>query len=543
VPTPDPIQQGRDAFGRRAWAEARELLARAGQESALGAEDLERLATASYLVGREREFLQCLERAHHAHQDAGEGEPAARCAFWLGMRLLLKGEAGRATAWLARARRLVEGRDCVEQGYLLLPVAERLLGEGDAAAAHAAAADAARIGERFADADLVACARHLQGRGLIAQARLQDGLALLDEAMLAVTAGELSPIVTGLVYCSVIDACRQAYALGRAREWTSALAQWTGEQPQMVAFTTACLVHRAEIMQARGAWTEAIEEARRACERSRVGPDTRPPAAAFYQQAEIHRLRGEFAQAEATYRKASDGGSDPQPGLALLRLAQGDVQAAAASIRRALRATPERLRRTRLLAACVEIMLSAGKAGEAREACTELEEIARSHDTGVLGAMAATARGALELAEGAPQQAVASLRRAAQAWQQLDDPYEAARVRVLIGLAWRAMGDEDGGRLELEAARRAFAQLGAAPDLARIDALAQGEAAGCAPRLTPRELQVLRLVATGKTNKAIASQLSLSEKTVDRHVSNIFGKLDVPSRAGAVAYAYEHKLI
>jgi DNA-binding NarL/FixJ family response regulator len=543
VPTPDPIQQGRDAFGRRAWAEARELLARADRDSPLGAEDLERLATASYLVGRERDYLHCLERAHHAHQEGGDALRAARCAFWLGLRLLLRGEAGRATAWLARARRLAEGRECVEQGYLLLPVAERHLDEGDGAAAQAAAADAARIGERFADADLVACARHLQGRALIGQTRVQEGLALLDEAMLAVTAGELSPVVTGLIYCSVIDACRHAYALGRAREWTSALSQWSELQPQMVAFTTACLVHRAEIMQTRGAWTDALAEARRACERSQLGIDTRPPAAAFYQQAEIHRLRGESAPAEEAYRSASQGGADPQPGLALLRLAQGDRQAAAASIRRALRTAPDRLRRTRLLAACVEIMLSAGKAGEAREACAELEEIARSHDTGVLGAMAATARGALELAEGAPQRAVASLRRAGQAWQQLDDPYEEARVRVLIGLACRAMGDEDGGRLELEAARRAFAQLGAAPDLARIDALAQGEAPGRAPRLTPRELQVLRLVATGKTNKAIASQLSLSEKTVDRHLSNIFTKLDVPSRAGAVAYAYEHKLI
>lgn len=543
MPAPDPIQQGRDAFGRRAWAKARELLERADLDAPLGAEDLERLATASYLVGRERDFLHCLERAHQAHQEAGAGARAARCAFWLGLRLMLKGEPGRATAWLARARRLVEGRDCVEQGYLLLPVAEQHLDAGDAAAAHAAAADAARIGERFADADLVACARHLQGRALIRQARLQDGLALLDEAMLAVTAGELSPIVTGLVYCSVIDACRQAYALGRASEWTSALAQWTGEQPQMVAFTAACLVHRAEILQARGAWTEAIEEARRACERSQLGTDLPPPAAAFYQEAEIHRLRGEFAQAEAGYRNASDAGSDPQPGLAQLRLAQGDAQAAAASIRRALRATPDRLRRTRLLAAGVEMLLAVGELDEARGACAELEDIARSHDTGVLGAMAAHARGALELAEGAPQRALATLRRAGQAWRQLHDPYEEARVRALLGLACRALGDEDGGRLELDAARRAFARLGAAPDAARVDALARGAAGGGAHRLTPRELQVLRLVATGKTNKAIAAALSLSEKTVDRHLSNIFTKLNVPSRAGAVAYAYEHKLI
>jgi DNA-binding NarL/FixJ family response regulator len=445
----------------------------------------------------------------------------------------------RASGWLGRGQRLVDrhSADCVEQGYLLLPVAEQHLAAGESEVAHAAAADAAAIGERFANADLVACARHVQGRARLLQGRLEEGLALLDEAMLAVTAGECTPIVTGLVYCSVIDACREAYALARAREWTAALAQWTGEQPQLVAFTSACLVHRAEILQARGAWTEAIEEARAACERARLAMEQRLPAAAFYQQGEIHRLRGEWAAAETAYREASRAGADPQPGLALLRLAQGDAPAAAASIRRALGAAAGRLRRTRLLAAGVEILLAAGEREEARAACAELETIAREHDAEALGAMAALARGALELAEGAPQEALGALHRAAQAWQRLGDPYEAARARERIGRACRALGDADGGRLELEAARAAFARLGAAPDLARLDAGAQK-----AP-LTARELEVLRLVAAGKTNKAIARQLALAEKTVERHLSNILGKLGVPTRAGAVAHAYEHKLL
>lgn len=531
------LQQGRDALDRRAWAEARELLTRADGAAPLGADDLERLATASYLAGREPDFLAVLERAHHARRKGGDALRAARCAFWLGLRLMLRGEAGRATAWLARARRLVEARDCVEQGYLLLPVAEQHLGAGAGDTAHAAAADAAAIGERFADADLVACARHVQGRARIRQGRLGEGLAMLDEAMLAVTAGECSPIVTGLVYCSVIDACREAYALARAREWTAALAQWAGAQPQLVAFTSVCLVHRAEILQARGAWAEAIEEARRACERAQLAVEQRPPAAAFYQQGEIHRLRGEFGAAEAAYAEASRAGADPQPGLALLRLAQGGTAAAAASIRRALRATPERLRRTRLLAAGVEILLAAGELDEARRACEELEAIAREHDAEALGAMATYARGALELAQGTPQEALGALQRAAQAWQRLGDPYDAARARELIGRACRALGDADGGRLELEAARAEFARLGAAPDLARLEAGPQK-----AP-LTPRELEVLRLVAAGKTNKAIARQLALAEKTVERHLSNILAKLGVPTRAGAVAHAYEHKLL
>jgi len=530
-------------MARRAWADAWALFAQVDRNGALGAQDLEQMAVAAYLIGRDGDFLHCLERAHRAYQDGGDDRRAARCAFWIGFGHLLEGESGRATAWLARARRLIEGRECVEHGYLLLPVAERYLAQGADGAAHDAAAEAASIGERFSDADLVACARHLQGRALIRQERFQDGLALLDEAMLAVTAGELSPIVTGLVYCSVIDACRQSHALDRAREWTLALAQWSDRQPQMVAFTSACMVHRAEIMQARGAWSEAIQEARRACERSGAGTNRRPPAAAIYQQAEIHRLRGDFAAAEAAYRDASRDGWDPQPGLALLRMAQGDMQAAAAAVRRALRATPERLRRTRLLAACADIMLGAGELAEARAVCIELGETAERFSSPELLAMSTQARGALELAEGAPQQAVATLRRAAQAWRDLDDPYQAACTRAMLGLACRAVGDGEGGRLELEAARRAFEQLGAAPDLARIDGWLRGEPAERSRRLTQRELQVLRLVAAGKTNKAIASALSLSEKTVDRHLSNIFAKLDVPSRAGAVAHAYERKLI
>ena len=534
---PDILQQGRDAFDRRAWTEARELLTRADETAPLAAEDLERLATASYLAGREPDFLAVLERAHHACQKGGDSLRAARCAFWLGLRWMLRGEAGRATAWLARARRLVEARDCVEQGYLLLPVAEQHLSAGEGEVAHAAAADAAAIGERFAEPDLVACARHVQGRARIQQGQLPEGLALLDDAMLAVTAGECSPMVTGLVYCSVIDACLEAYALARAREWTSALAQWADAQPQLVAFTSTCLVHRAEILQARGAWAEAIEEARRACERARLSVEQRPPAAAFYQQGEIHRLRGEFGAAEAAYAEASRGGADPQPGLALLRLAQGDTASAAASIRRALSATPERLRRTRLLAAGVEILLAAGKRDDARAACAELEQIAREHDAEALGAMAAQARGALELAQSAPQQALGALRLAAQAWERLGDPYEAARARERIGRACQALGDADGGRLELEAARAEFAQLGAAPDLARLEAGPQKAL------LTSRELEVLRLVAAGKTNKAIARELALAEKTVERHLSNILTKLGVPSRASAVAHAYEQKLL
>jgi DNA-binding CsgD family transcriptional regulator/tetratricopeptide (TPR) repeat protein len=541
----DHLECGRKHYALRAWADAYTALSLADQEtSSLGAEDLERLALAAYLVGRDDEYLGTLERAHNAHVNAGQCAPAVRCAFWLGFRLLMRGEMGRASGWFARAQRLLErdARECAERGYLLLPVVEQRLDAGDLETAYALAADAAAIGERCGDSDLIACARHQQGRIRLQQGQLQTGLALLDETMIAVTAGQLSPLVTGLMYCSVIASCQQVYAIERSREWTAALAHWCEGQPDMVAFSGVCRVHRAEIMQLQGAWPDAIEEARRACARAQ-GIDRRAVAAALYQEAEVHRLRGEFAAAEEAYRGASQLGLEPQPGLALLRLAQGRSDAAATAIRRIASTTVDPLKRMSLLPAFVEIMLAAGEVADARKACRELEEVARRFDTGVPRAIAAYACGAVALAEGDAKAALESLRRAVEVWQRIDAPYAAARVRVLIGLACRAVGDEDSANLEIDAAKSVFERLGATPDLSRIESLMKGSPSGRAHGLTPRELQVLRLVSAGKTNKAIASQLSLSGKTIDRHVSNIFNKLDVSTRSAATAFAYEHKLI
>ncbi len=368
--------------------------------------------------------------------------------------------------------------------------------------------------------------------------------------MLAATAGELSPIVTGLVYCGAIASCQRVYALDRAREWTSALAVWCDAQPQMVTFQGPCLVYRAEILQLRGAWRESIAEAGRAV--SAVEPAV--SADAFYQEAEIHRLRGELALAEEAYRNASQRGREPQPGLALLRVAQGRSDAALSAIRRVVQAAVEPLARTRLLPAFVEISLAVGDVEGARGACAELEATAARFDIVVLDAMADHARGALQLAAGDAAGAVAPLRRAFHVWQNIGAPYIAARIRMALARAFQALGDEDGAGLELDAAREAFEQLGAAPDLAAVDALRPDADAGAksdardldavAPHgLTPREVEVLRLVASGKTNKDIARDLYHSEKTVERHVSNIFPKVHVASRAAATAYAYEHGLV
>jgi DNA-binding CsgD family transcriptional regulator len=541
------LERGRKCYERRAWADAYEALSLADKETPLGAEDLERLALASSLVNRDDVMLATLERAYQAHLDQGDEVGAARCAFWAGFRLNGMGEQGRATGWFARAQRIVERqRDaCVVEGFLLLPVAHRHLVCREYDAASDAAGRAAEIGERFGAVDLVALARNLQGRSFIYTGQTERGFALLDEVMLTAAGGGLSAPVTGLVYCAVLSAYQQVYALDRAREWTSAIASWTDAQPQLVAFAGACLVHRAEILLLVGAWPEAIEEARRAVAK---GPGGFAPGAAgdaHYQQAEIHRLRGEFAAAEEAYRTASERGREPQPGLALLRLAQGQREAAVTAMRRVVGAASDPIERIRLLPAYVEVLLATGDLDEARRAAQELARIATAFPTNALGAMAEHAVGAVRLAEGDAQGALEPLRHAYQVWQQAGAPYIAARIRVLLGRACRALGDDDGADLEMTAARTVFQQLGAAPDVAALDATAEEDAPAPASThgLTARELQVLRLVASGKTNKAIASELCLSEKTIDRHVSNIFTKLNVASRAAATAFAYEHRLV
>ncbi|HJQ27704.1 MAG TPA: hypothetical protein VJ827_00055, partial [Rubrobacter sp.] len=484
--------------------EAFKSLSLADRTTRLGAEELELLATSAFMIGRDDDFLGYLERAYHAYLDIGEAMRAVRCAFWVGINLALRGETSRATGWLGRAQRLVEREesDCVERGYLLVPNVLRHEASGNWEAAYAAAADAAQIAERFGDADLFALAVHEQGLIMVNQGRVEEGLGLLDEAMVAVTAGELSPIVTGIVYCSVISGCQEVYALGRAQEWTAALTRWCEEQPEMVAFGGQCLVHRAEIMELHGAWRDALVEARRARKRCEQGKNLRATAQSFYRQGEVHRLRGEHAAAEEAYRDASRYGWEPQPGLALLWLAEGRGDAAAAALRRALGETTKPLKRARLLPAYIEAMLVDGDVEEARDACRELGEISARYESGMLDAMVAHAKGAVDLTEGDARTSLLALRRAWQLWHDLEVPYEAARVRVLLGLACRALGDHDTAVLELEAARSTFSELGALPDLARVDSLTRRAPSVDAHGLTPRELQVLRLVAAGETNKA-----------------------------------------
>jgi DNA-binding CsgD family transcriptional regulator len=535
----DQLAHGRACYERRAWSDAYDALSSADHAAPLDVDDLDRLATAAYLTGREVEFLRIVERLYRAHVASGDLPRAARCTFWLAITCLLRGESGRSNAWTARGQRLVADDGSVEGGYLAVVIATQHLRDGRAEAAHATASHAVDVGQSSGDADLVAAARHLQGRALIQCGDVAAGLKCLDETMLAVVGGELRPIMTGLMYCAVIDTCRRVCALERAREWTAAFSSVCRQQPDMIAFTGVCLVHRAEILQLQGAWLEALAEACRACERAQDA-DRTPPAAALYQQGEIHRLRGECAEAEAAYRAASELGFEPQPGLALLRMAQGRASAARTALRRLIAATSDRMRRAGLLPAHLDIMLASGDLEEARRARDELRELARAFDADALRAVVAQADGAIAIAEGNPHAALDPLRRAFDIWKRFDAPYEAARVRVLIGVACRAIGDAEAAGLELEAARAVFARLGAQPELARLSVATSTGGPG---PLTARELQVLRMISTGCTNKRIAAELSLSERTIDRHVTNILTKLDVRSRTAATAYAFDHHLL
>ncbi len=537
------LERARACYAQRDWADAFTAFSEADRSQPLGHEDLARLAWSAGLLFKDDDFYRAGERVYQAHADAGRCIEAARWAFWLGFRLMAVGETGKAGGWLMRAERLAEreGEESVVHGYLLLPTSYRHLAAGDFEASREVAARASEIGERFLEVDLSTFARTLEGRAMIRQGRIERGLALLDEAMLTAASGSLSPVVAGLVYCAAIANCHRVYALDRAREWTAALAKWCDTQPQLVAFTGACIAHRAELLQLGGAWSEATMEARRASDRLPRGIEARDAADAIYQQAEIERLQGDLRAAEDLYRRASLLGREPQPGLSLLRLAQGKVDAAKMAIRRVASAASDPLERVRFLPALVEILLAAGELEDARKASDELGATASTYDTEVLSAMAAHARGSVLLAHGDPAAALDPLRAAFLTWQRVGAPYIAATIRVSLSRACAALGDQDGAGLELDAAREVFERLGARPDVAAL--ATRGAKAPSSHGLSARELEVLRLVASGKTNKIIATKLFLSEKTVDRHVSNIFAKVNVASRAAATAYAYEHGLI
>lgn len=530
------------AFARRDWLDAYDLYVAAEAEAPLNVDALDRLVSAAGMVYRDDKVISASEQLYERALASCMPDRAARTAFFLSMRLGMLGEGGRSSAWAQRAKHVVDETpyEISARALLTFPEIRGLSMRGEHARAQTLAREAIEIGRRCGDADCVAFAMTLLGRALIQSGNVADGLAALDEAMLQASGWQLSPVVTGLIYCLTIAGCRTVHAHDRSREWTQVLADWCEAQPQLIAFSGICRVHRSEILELVGSWDESVAEARRAAGSIQEVADPMMSAAADYQQAEIARMRGQLTKAERFYTEASRKGADPQPGLALLRMAQGLREQALHGLNRAVETANDDLMRARLLPALVDVALGCSASDAAAAAATDLTQIARTYRTEMLQAMADQANGCVAIASGLPAEAIPPLRRAFAIWAAFGAPYIAARIRMRIGDACGALGDAEGARLEREAARAAFEALGAVTDLAEAEAHL-----GQRPRnvLTAREREVMRLIAEGRTNRAIAAVLVLSEKTVERHVSNIYDKLGVASRAAATAHALKHDLM
>lgn len=537
------LTRGREAARRRAWDESFQAFSDAAAAGAsLDPADLETWSTAGYLVGHVDTALEAISAAHQAHVEGGRIRDAARCGFWISHMLVGRGDMAQAGGWIARCRRLIANAPATDDrtiDYCDLFESFRLIAaEGRYEEGIDVAIRIVEGNRTGGDIDLHAIALNNIGRARIRMGAVAQGLQALDEAMVAVVSGELSPAAAGTVYCSLIEACEEIVDVARAQEWTGALTEWCGRQEGMVTFTGQCLTHRSAILRRRGNWPGAEQEARRACDRFREVAD-HMTGRALYELGEVHRLRGETAAAEDAYRRAREAGHEPQPGLALLRLSQGRLEAAATALDRLLAERTDTVARVPLLGPHVEIMLEMARSEHAERSATELESAAETFGTSALKAEADRARGVVMLVEGEAESAIGRLRAAQRRWERLDAPYEAARTRVLISRACRALGDDESADMELAAARTQLEKLGARAELNRIPTVEPKVAHG----LSSREVEVLRLVATGMTNQDIADELYLAVKTVDRHVSNILTKLAVPSRTAAAAFAYQHELV
>jgi DNA-binding CsgD family transcriptional regulator/tetratricopeptide (TPR) repeat protein len=531
--------RAQDLHRQSRWAEACEEFEAADRLEPLAVHDLEAFAEAAQVLGRGDEAARLLRRAYDAHVEANDIESAVTSAFWLWQLLIINAEFARANGWVAQVRRLTQQ----DHDWFLITDAYSLIGAAEYEAAAQLLARAAQDASHRRQVDLVAFATTIWGRALIKSGRLKEGLSRLDEAMLPVIDGDASPRARTMMYCAAIATCHEVREFARAREWTLALGVWLESLSGLRgAYFGNCRIYRSYLMRLRGSWREAVNEVAVVCDDLSGGYGELVASHAFYQLGEMHRLLGN-PEAEEAYRRAAQYGAPTQPGLALLRLAQDDIDTALVGIRRALAETKGQLERLDLLAACVTIALAARDLDVARSAVTEMALIAEVYDTAAVQAELVGAGGAVALAEGDAATALPLLRSAAQSWREMDAPYAVATLSVLIGMGCRSMGDEEAAQLEFGSARGTFARLGARPDLRRVETLLKPPQPVGSHGLSAREIEVLRLIAAGKTNHAIATELFLSERTVHRHVTNIFDKLGVRSRTAAASYGIQHHIV
>lgn len=536
------LERARDAAGRGSWLEASELFAQL-DPAELEPADLESMADAAWWCCRIDDSIAARQKAYVAYLDAREPRSAAYAAWLISQDYGIKGESSAGLGWLKRAQRHLVGQpDCVERGFLAVTESDIARTDGDLEQALVHAEVAVELGDRCDSLDLHAMGIQTLGRALIASGHIREGMALLDEAMTLVVGQRLRPLFTGIIYCNVVAACMERADLVRASEWTEAAMAWCGSISDLTPYHGICRMHRVEIATLRGDWEQAASDALRTVEEMQ-GLEQHVVAEALYAIGEIHLRRGDLAAAEDWFTRAREKGRDPQPGLAAIRLTQGKLDAALTGLRLSLASTAEpTLHRARLLATLVEVSIAARHLPEAREAADALATVASETPSSLLDAMALMARASVHLAEEEIDEALRDARAAWSVWQQLKLPYLAAKARVIVGLAAERAGDTDRSQVELEAARLAFERLGASLD-ARAAAEHLRGAVHLPHGLSARELEVLRMVADGKTNREIAAAMVISEKTVSRHLENIFRKLDVSSRAAATAFAFKHELI
>ena len=541
--TADPLEEARAAFARRDWPAAYDAFNSVDRTS-LSADDLFALGDAAWWLGHVDDATAAQEEAYRLYLHGEQQSQAANSALALAGTLFLRGNVSIASGWMSRAQRLLaDSPESVEHGYLMFFELEGAFAQGEYEAVGETARRVQEMGRRFDDPNLHAEGMMFEGRALVRQGRMREGMALLDEVMVTVLSGELLPDWAGNIYCHLMAAFYELADIGRLAEWAKATERWLETLPAAVVFTGVCRVHRSQVLQVNGAWDRSELEAARVCE-DLATIHVLGAAEGYYQVGEIKRLRGDLTGAEESYGLAHRFGREPQPGMALVRLAQGRMDEATASIRAALAARAgDRLTRVPLCEAAIEIALASGDIDSARSGRDELESTSKVYGSSGLEALALHANGAVALAEGRADTALALLRAASTRWRELDAPYNAARACTLLALAYRELGSEDDANRELDLAEMMFSDLGAALDRDRVAEMRRAEKAPSPDGLTGREVEVLALVASGRSNKQVAAALTLSEKTIARHLSNIFTKLHVSSRTEAAAYAYEHGLV
>jgi DNA-binding NarL/FixJ family response regulator len=534
------LQQARDAYARGRWDLAHAGYAEVAATGHLEVDDLAAYADAAWWLGRNDESLELSEQVYRRCLQGERAPAAARLAVEIGFLWLLRGEETIGSGWISRANRLLaDAPDCAQHGYLRYLDVLAALGEAAFDRAIAGARDMAVLAQRHDDPTLEAIALVLEGVATVRSGQVARGLAICDEAMLPVRAGDVTPNWAGNLYCQVMGLCFELGDFTRARAWTDATERWCDQFSNAAMFTGICRVHRAQLLHLEGAWDQAEVRAEQAC-RDLADLNVGVVAAGHYEVGQLRRLRGDDEEAARAYDRAHELGRDPQPGWALLRLAQGDAAAARAAIETALAAAGQALERPPLLAARLEIAEATDDADLADATAHELRQLAEEFATPGLRAEASQAEGVALLLHGEPERALGPLRAACRRWCDLQAPYAMARNQVRLARALEAIGDVEAAARERARAATTFEVLGARRDLQALSDAARAEPAPGG--LSRRETEVLRLVADGASNAAIAGQLTISERTVERHVSNIFLKLQVASRMEAARFAFAHGL-